>query len=170
MKIAKIATLTTLCLLTLFVLSGCCSYCRMGQQNNAASPCCMKGAAPLAAATAADATARKDILYSCACGPECKCNSASTAPGNCACGKPLAWGHVVKVEGDEALVCTCAEGCACKLDEKNLGQCACGQPLKRVSLKGTGLYFCNCKGSCFCNTVSAVPGECRCGMSLKQVN
>jgi len=81
----------------------------------------------------------------------------------------MAWGHVVRVEGDEALVCTCAEGCTCKQDASDPTKCGCGKTLKRVSLKGTGIYFCNCGGSCACNTLSDQPGSCRCGMNLKQM-
>jgi len=116
---------------------------------------------------AADAT-RADVLYSCACGDGCDCNSVSTKPGNCRCGKPMAWGHVVKVEGSEALVCRCAEGCNCKQDAADPTKCGCGKPLKRVDLSGSGLFFCNCGGSCTCNTLSAEPGNCKCGMPLKQ--
>jgi len=112
---------------------------------------------------------RNDVLYTCACGDDCACNSVSKEPGNCNCGKPMAWGHVVRVEGDEALVCTCAEGCTCKQDADDPAKCGCGKTLKRVSLKGTGVYFCNCGGSCSCNTLSAEPGDCRCGMPLKQM-
>ena len=114
---------------------------------------------------------RKDVLYTCNCGPECKCNTVSTKPGNCACGQPMKWGHVVKVEGNEALLCTCKEGCKCRgLDPKDPIKCTCGGPVKRVSLKGTGIYFCNCGGSCMCNTVSDSPGKCKCGMELKKVD
>ena len=126
------------------------------------------GAEHKAAAGSAEAGARQDILYSCACGPDCKCGSVSTKPGNCKCGKPMAWGHVVKIEGDEALVCTCKEGCKCALDEKDPTKCGCGNAIKRVSLKGSGLYFCNCGGACKCNVISDQPGECKCGMKLKQ--
>jgi hypothetical protein len=42
--------------------------------------------------------------------------------------------------------------------------------VKRVSLKGTGIYFCNCGGSCFCNTVSGEPDACKCGIPLKTIN
>lgn len=111
---------------------------------------------------------RADVLYTCACGPECHCTSASTRPGNCTCGKPLKGGHVVKVEGTAALVCMCGEKCKCRIDPKDATLCGCGQALKRVELKGTGLYFCNCGGSCACNTLSAEPGTCGCGMALKQ--
>jgi hypothetical protein len=113
---------------------------------------------------------RQDVLYTCNCGPQCNCNSVSTRPGDCKCGKPMVWGHVVKIEGTDALVCTCPEGCKCSIDPKDPTKCGCGKPLKRVSLKGTGLYFCNCGGSCTCNTVSDKPGKCRCGMDLKKVD
>ena len=114
---------------------------------------------------------RKDVLYTCNCGPQCKCNTVSTEPGKCACGVPLKWGHVIKVEGNEAILCQCEEGCQCAgLDPKDPAKCVCGTPVKRVNLAGTGIYFCNCGGSCTCNTVSAKPGVCRCGMNLKKVN
>lgn len=116
------------------------------------------------------AAKRSDVVYSCACGPECTCNSVGVAPGNCACGKPMKGGHVVKIEGDDAILCTCGEGCTCKIDPKDSTKCGCGQPVKRVSLKGTGLYFCNCGGTCFCNTVADKPGKCGCGMELKKVD
>jgi hypothetical protein len=114
--------------------------------------------------------ARQDVLYFCDCGKECKCDSVSTGPGNCKCGKPMKWGHVLKVEGNEALVCTCAEGCTCSLDPKDPAKCGCGNPVKRVNLKGTGIYFCNCGGSCMCNTVSDKPGRCKCSMDLKRAD
>lgn len=139
----------------------CGDGCRGGMERQG-KPC----AAPCATSTAAE-SARSDVLYSCDCGPECKCNSVGVAPGNCACGKPMTWGHLVRVEGDEALLCTCAEGCRCRLDPNDPSRCGCGKPVKRVSLQGSGLYFCNCGGACGCNTVSAVPAECRCGMPLK---
>ena len=113
--------------------------------------------------------ARTDILYTCACGDGCTCNSVSNTPGNCKCGKPMEWGHVVNVEEDEALVCTCAEVCSCKQDTRDPTKCGCGKDLKRVSLKDTGIYFCNCGGSCTCNSVSAEAGPCKCGMKLKQM-
>ena len=114
---------------------------------------------------------RQDVLYTCNCGPQCDCNTVSTTAGKCACGVPLKWGHVLKIEGDEAILCQCNEGCKCAgLDAKDPTKCACGAPVKRVSLKGTGIHFCNCGGSCYCNTVSSAPGKCKCGMDLKVVN
>lgn len=117
----------------------------------------------------AAAEARKDVIYACNCGDQCKCNSVSTTPGKCKCGSPMKWGHVLKTEGNEALVCQCDEGCKCSLDPKDPTKCGCGKPVKRLNLAGSGLYFCNCGGSCMCNTVSAGPGECKCGMALKKV-
>ncbi len=111
---------------------------------------------------------RQDVLYYCNCGPECHCNSVGTSPGNCKCGKPMKWGHVLKVEGDTALVCTCGKGCKCSLHPDDPTKCGCGNPVKKVNLKGTGIYFCNCGGSCTCNTVSDKPGKCKCGMDLKK--
>ncbi|MBU0485277.1 MAG: hypothetical protein KKB30_12290 [Proteobacteria bacterium] len=113
---------------------------------------------------------RQDVLYTCNCGPQCKCNSMSIKPGKCNCGMDLVWGHLVKVEGDEALLCMCAEGCKCAIDPNDSTKCGCGKELKRVNLKGSGLYFCNCGGSCSCNIVSDQAGQCRCGMNLKKVD
>lgn len=110
--------------------------------------------------------ARKDAIYVCTCGEACPCSTVALAPGKCSCGKDLQGGHVVKVEKDEALVCVCGPSCTCKLDPKDATKCTCGKAIKRVALKGTGLYFCNCGGSCACNTVSAKPGKCGCGMAL----
>ena len=112
--------------------------------------------------------ARKDVVYLCSCGPDCKCNAVSTQPGKCGCGKELGWGHVVKLEGDVALVCQCDTGCKCSIDAKDPKKCGCGKDLKRVNLKGSGVYFCNCGGSCTCNNVSDKPGKCGCGMELKK--
>ncbi len=145
---------------------GCCPM-RAASKN-----CCVaapQGAAMAPAmAAAASQGERMDVLYTCACGADCDCNSVSKTPGNCRCGKPMAWGHVVKVEGNEALLCNCAEGCTCKQDAANPTQCACGKQLKRVNLDGTGMFFCNCGGSCACNTIAAEAGQCKCGMPLKQ--
>jgi len=149
-------------------MTGCGSCCcKTGMTQG--QPCCLKPGGQ-SMAPAAATTARADVVYACACGEGCRCNALSKQPGNCGCGKPLAWHHVIKVEGDEALLCGCAEGCSCKLDPSDPGKCGCGKPVKRVSLKDSGLFFCNCGGSCSCNTVKAEAGPCSCGMALKQVN
>jgi len=125
------------------------------------------GAAAIAAEKGAEVSApRTDVLFTCACGPECSCPTASVKPGQCKCAKPLAWGHIVKMEGADAFVCSCKEGCTCKLDPKDATKCGCGEKLKKVSLKGTGLYACACGPTCPCNTVSSKAGKCGCGKDL----
>ena len=126
--------------------------------------------ATLALVSAADDAPRQDVLYTCDCGASCQCNSMSTEPGDCKCGKPMKWHHVVKVEGNEALLCTCGEGCKCTIDPNDASKCSCGKPVKRVNLEGQGIYFCNCGGSCTCNTLSEEPGDCTCGMKLKKID
>ncbi len=150
-------------ILTLF-LAGCACH-----RDKTTCAGCQNSSMQSESAVAIDAE-RPDVVYVCNCGADCKCGAVSKAPGACSCGKELAWRHVVKVEGDEALLCTCDQGCTCQLDADDPTKCACGKPVQRVSLKGTGLYFCNCGGSCMCNTAASVPGDCRCGMPLKQVN
>jgi hypothetical protein len=112
---------------------------------------------------------RQGVLYVCGCGADCKCNVARTKPGKCGCGHALVAGHLKKVEGDVALLCLCDPDCKCALDAKDPAKCGCGKPIRKVSLKGTGIYFCNCGGSC-CNTVSDQPGQCKCGTPLKKVD
>jgi hypothetical protein len=114
----------------------------------------------------AEDAVRNDILFVCNCGPDCTCKSVSTEAGTCTCGKELAATHVVKVEGNEALLCTCGGDCTCAIDADDETKCACGTDIRRVSLEGSGLYYCNCGGSCTCNFVSDEPGACSCGMEL----
>ena len=114
------------------------------------------------------AAQRSSVIYWCACGPECTCNTVSLKPGTCSCGKELVGGHVVFTEGNTALVCTCGPTCTCQIDPKDHTKCGCGKPVKKINLEGTGLYFCNCGGSCGCNTLSDKPGACTCGMPLHQ--
>ena len=42
--------------------------------------------APMASETAAG---RTDLYYVCGCGPDCNCNSLSSEPGKCKCGKEM---------------------------------------------------------------------------------
>jgi hypothetical protein len=150
----------------LLLVSGCSMH---GDMGVGAEPCCDTMTQTTAMDQAGSQDTRSDVLYACACGDGCNCNSVSAQPGNCRCGKPMEWNHVVKVEGDEALLCSCSEGCTCKQDAADPSKCACGKPLKRVSLAGTGMFFCNCGGSCTCNTISGEAGACKCGMPLKQM-
>ena len=114
------------------------------------------------------APAAGSAIYWCNCGPECKCNAVATKPGKCGCGKEMAGGHVVRVEGTTALVCTCGPDCKCAIDPKDPAKCGCGQPVRKIDLKGTGIWFCNCGGACGCNTLADQPGTCKCGMPLQQ--
>ena len=107
------------------------------------------------------------VLYVCNCGDDCKCDTVSTKPGKCSCGKKLVAMHVLKIDGDEAILCTCGKGCACKFNEADPSKCGCGLPTKRVSLKG--LYICGCGEGCPCNTILDKPGKCKCGNALKKV-
>jgi len=151
--------------LTLLVFAGCCP---MHKRQMAGKGACCVATPQAAMGQPAKEVVRNDVLYSCDCGAACQCNSVSTTAGNCTCGKAMKWGHILKVEGDEALLCTCDEGCKCQLNEADANKCACGKEVKRVSLKDTGIFFCNCGGSCRCNTVSDEAGPCKCGMALKQ--
>ena len=119
-----------------------------------------------ASAVEAVVVARHDLIYTCGCGPECECGAVSTAAGTCGCGTELVEGHLVKVEGNVALVCACGEGCTCEINAEDETKCGCGKDVKRVNLEGKGLYYCNCGGSCKCNHISAEPGTCACGMDL----
>lgn len=113
-------------------------------------------------ASAATEGARRDVIYSCSCG------SIYAKRGDCACGKPTKWRHVVRAEGDTLSLCTCDEGCKCSISKDDPTKCGCGKAVEKVSVKGKDIYYCNCGGSCGCNTVSDKPGECGCGMKLKK--
>lgn len=156
------------------VVLGACAHgpghhgteCPKGQ-NQPCPPCpnCPQGG-PGAAEKAPQSSG---AIYWCDCGPECKCNSVSTKPGKCGCGKEMAGGHVVWAEGTTVLACPCGPGCSCAIDPKDHGKCGCGKPVKKIDLKGTGLWFCNCGGACGCGAVSDKPGPCTgCGMQLQQ--
>lgn len=124
-------------------------------------------AAGVAIAAAEKEQANGQIYYICNCGPDCNCNSMSTEPGNCKCGKPMKQTHLLAIEDGNALFCTCGAGCNCKIDDKDHSKCGCGNPVKKISLKGK--YICNCGAGCNCNTISDQPGNCKCGKPLKQV-
>jgi hypothetical protein len=108
------------------------------------------------------------VLYVCNCGPDCKCNTVATKPGNCTCGTKLAPMHVLKIENGEAILCTCGAECTCTLNAADPTKCGCGKPVKVASLKG--MYVCNCGPDCKCNTVSDKPGKCVCSSELKKVS
>lgn len=112
---------------------------------------------------------RKDQLYWCACGDGCTCGSVATKPGNCTCGKPMAGGHLLKMDGTVATVCQCGPDCKCSLSKDDPTKCGCGSTVKKVELKDTEVFTCNCNGSCECNTVSDKEGDCGCGMPLRKM-
>lgn len=126
----------------------------------------MLGASALAADEGAK-NSQGQLYYICNCGPDCHCNSISTEPGNCSCGKPMKQAHLLAIENGNALFCTCGPGCNCKIDPSDHSKCGCGNPVKKMSLKGK--YVCACGEGCNCNTISDKPGNCRCGKPLKQV-
>lgn len=110
--------------------------------------------------------ARHDLLYVCNCGPECECETVSTEPGTCECGKELVEGRMLMIDGTVVSLCTCGPECKCEIGDDPT-TCGCGNEMKMVDLAGSGLFYCNCGGSCKCNHVSPEPGSCGCGMELK---
>jgi len=137
------------CLLWLPLLNGGCAMHRDG---------CKHGACPLPGNQT-----RTDILYTPSCGTQCSCNQLSVTQHKCACDSAMQWAHVVRIEGNEALICTTKEGCRCAIDPADSAKCGCGMPLTRVNLKETGIYFCPS-----CNTVASAPGTCNCGKNLRK--
>jgi len=110
---------------------------------------------------------RTDVIYYCQCAQPCDCPTASIRPGKAACGKKYEKGHILKIEGSEAIICQNSSDCRCyPVDPLDPAKCTCGLPTRRVRLAGSGIYFCNCGSSCYCNYVSASPGTCKCGMNL----
>jgi hypothetical protein len=78
---------------------------------------------------AGGAAARRDVLYVCSCGPDCKCTSVGTKPGKCGCGKPL---RKVNLKGTGLYFCNCGGSCTCNTVLDQPGQCKCGMALKRA--------------------------------------
>ena len=152
MKFAN-ALLWALFLTAIFSLGGCSGMDRMEQETKKE--------------LSFDRVERHDVLYTCSCGQNCNCKTVSTKPGKCDCGRPLKWGHVLKIRKNEAILFQCGEGCRCYgIDPQYPSRCTCGVLTKKISLVGTGIYFCNCGGSCFCNYVSDSPGVCKCSNNL----
>ncbi len=73
------------------------------------------------------------VLYVSSCA-DCTRVVVSRDSGSCACGKDLVAMHVLKQEGNEAVLCACGKDCSCTIDEKNPLQCGCGKPVRKVSL------------------------------------
>jgi hypothetical protein len=115
----------------------------------------------------AEEAAKNPAYYVCNCGADCKCDSISSEPGKCSCGKDMVQMHLLSIEGDKAYLCTCGKDCDCKMDPNDKTKCGCGKPVKTVGLKGK--YVCACGPDCTCGMISDKPGKCGCGKELKQV-
>ena len=113
--------------------------------------------------------AKAGALYLCGCGTDWKCVTVAVKPGKCGRGKDLVAVHPLKVEADSVLACSCGADCNCVLDANDPAKCGCGKPIRKVALKGNGLYYCACGGTC-CVTISDKPGMCKCGKDLKKAS
>jgi hypothetical protein len=87
-------------------------------------------------AGAADNEIKKgDMVSVCKAGKDCgKFETATKDLKNCKCGAETEMFHVLKVEGDVAVLCQCGGGCKCELSPKNPYQCSCGSPVKVVRI------------------------------------
>ena len=112
--------------------------------------------------------AKAGAVYLCSCA-DCKCTTVAVKPGKCGCGKDLVAVHPLKLEADTLLACSCSADCTCAPDAKDPSKCGCGKPIRKVALKGSGLYYCGCDGTC-CVTISDKPGKCHCGNDLKKAS
>jgi hypothetical protein len=113
--------------------------------------------------------AKASALYLCPCSADCSCATVAVKPGKCGCGKELVAVHPLKVEAGSVLACPCGPRCGCTLDAKDPTKCGCGKAVRKVTLKGSGLYYCACEGGC-CVVISDKPGKCGCGKDLKQAD
>jgi len=120
-----------------------------------------------ASTTTPSSGAKTTALYLCGCEADCQCVMVAVKPGKCGCGKDRVAVHPLKVEGGSVLVCSCGGNCTCALNANDPTKCGCGKPVRKVALKGTGLYYCACGGTC-CVTISDKPGKCKCGNDLKK--
>ena len=119
-------------------------------------------------AAQSDSSKSQEVVYSCNCGPDCKCNTTSNQPGKCTCGVPMKAGNVIAEENGEAILCQCGEGCKCGLSKDDQTKCACGKDVKRSGKADNKAYSCDCGAACMCNYTSEKPGKCNCGKALKK--
>jgi hypothetical protein len=76
-----------------------------------------------------------DFISICKSGKSCgKFETGSKDAAECKCGAETEQLHVLKLEGDVAVVCQCGGGCACDLNAKNPYLCGCGTPVKVVRI------------------------------------
>jgi hypothetical protein len=78
---------------------------------------------------------KDDFVTICKSGDGCsKFEMATMDSKDCKCGAQSEKLHVLKVEGDVAVLCQCGGGCACDLNTKNPYLCGCGSPVKVVRI------------------------------------
>jgi hypothetical protein len=76
-----------------------------------------------------------DFVTVCKPGKGCgRFETATKDPKECKCGAEEEQLHVLKVEGDVAVLCQCGGGCACELNKENPYLCGCGTPVKVVRI------------------------------------
>ena len=76
-----------------------------------------------------------DFVFVCKAGDGCgKFESAAKDAKDCKCGAGAEKLHVLKVQGDVAVLCQCGGGCSCDVDAKNPYLCGCGSPVKVVRI------------------------------------
>jgi len=76
-----------------------------------------------------------DFISVCKPGKDCgKFETGALNPDGCKCGTEKEPLHVLKIEGEFAVLCQCGGGCACDLNAKNPYLCGCGNPVKVVRL------------------------------------
>jgi len=76
-----------------------------------------------------------DFVTVCKTGKQCgKMELAVLNAKDCRCGTYSEKMHVLKVEGDVAVLCQCGGMCACEMSEKNPYLCGCGSPVKVVRI------------------------------------
>lgn len=85
---------------------------------------------------AADNGVKKgDSVSVCKAGKGCgKFETAAKDAKDCKCGAESEQLHVLKVEGDVAVLCQCGGGCSCDVNAKNPYLCGCGSPIKAVRI------------------------------------
>lgn len=76
-----------------------------------------------------------DFVTVCKTGKKCgKMELGVLNPKDCKCGAYGEKMHVLKVEGEVAVLCQCGGMCSCDLNEKNPYLCGCGSPVKVVRI------------------------------------
>ena len=87
-----------------------------------------------------------DEIYVCGCGEGCPCDTMSTSPAKCTCGKDLVKTKITKIEKGKITV-----------------------EARTKPFVSVGKYACACGPDCKCNTISQNPGNCSCGKKMIEV-